>query len=276
MRHFICLLLFPSVFDPLYTNPSAPIPIPFPPPFTSLSLSLITANSTLYYEKYAAYYYEQASKNGAAPNSAPTTLVAISVTPLPNGQVEEIIDIPEQHIGRVIGKGGSAIRSIQQTASVKLEVPNECVPGTSVRRAKLTGTQAANAYARQMIEEKMRGNEARQHQLSQPLSGNLADPILSRVVPVPNDDAGRIIGKGGNTIRQLQEQSRARVEIEKAPKPGANVREVTITGTAQQIAMVEAMIAQKLKGEPSSGASQQQQQPVTEIKVLMPAEFVGR
>ena len=43
---------------------------------------------------------------------------------------------------------------------------------------------------------------------------------------VPNDQVGRLIGKGGQTIRQLQELSGAHVDVSKACKTGSFMREV--------------------------------------------------
>jgi hypothetical protein len=51
----------------------------------------------------------------------------------------------------------------------------------------------------------------------------------NKMVSIPNDKVGLIIGKGGATLRQIQEQSGARVVIPKEPDPAnPTVRELTV------------------------------------------------
>jgi far upstream element-binding protein len=82
--------------------------------------------------------------------------------------------------------------------------------------------------------------------------------VISRVVLVPNDQVGRLIGKGGCTIRQMQEISGCHVEIAKSCPPGSTLREVTVTGGEAQISRAIQLVQQKLSGLPliaSSGAA---------------------
>ena len=58
---------------------------------------------------------------------------------------------------------------------------------------------------------------------------------------VPGYKVGRIIGKGGSTIKEITSSTQARVDVEKAPK-GTEVVQVTLRGTTEQIARAKRMI----------------------------------
>ena len=48
------------------------------------------------------------------------------------------------------------------------------------------------------------------------------------IVLIPDDQVGRIIGKGGSTIKELQEMSGANIAIAKVAAPGSDQREITL------------------------------------------------
>ena len=94
-----------------------------------------------------------------------------------------------------------------------------------------------------------------QAQAQQPQAGyaaSAAAPAMAAAAPgaettvmqIRNDLVGRIIGKGGATIRELQEQSGAKIDI--PTNVGAASRDVTLTGTTAQIGICSTLIQQKL------------------------------
>eukprot|EP01051_Picozoa_sp_SAG22_P013090 SAG22_NODE_1429_length_4441_cov_39.877476_3_plen_93_part_00 len=56
---------------------------------------------------------------------------------------------------------------------------------------------------------------------------------LKLQVLVASPLCGAIIGKGGDTIKQLQDESGARVHVQTDPLPQSNERQVTLTGTPE-------------------------------------------
>ncbi len=66
------------------------------------------------------------------------------------------------------------------------------------------------------------------------------------VMPIPNDLAGSIIGKGGIKINEIRQVSTAQVKVGNSV-PGAIERQVTITGTPQAIQMAQYLIQQRLQ-----------------------------
>eukprot|EP01026_Neomeris_dumetosa_P013461 TRINITY_DN1470_c1_g1_i6.p1 TRINITY_DN1470_c1_g1~~TRINITY_DN1470_c1_g1_i6.p1 ORF type:complete len:315 (-),score=30.07 TRINITY_DN1470_c1_g1_i6:948-1892(-) len=63
--------------------------------------------------------------------------------------------------------------------------------------------------------------------------------------------AGSIIGKGGSTISEFQNSSKARIQLSKAGEffPGTNLRVVQITGTLLQVATALQLVLRKLQDE---------------------------
>ena len=61
----------------------------------------------------------------------------------------------------------------------------------------------------------------------------------TKSVGVPDGMVGKIIGKQGSTIRQIQDVSGAHMDIAKACEPGAFERIVTVTGTPSAVAKCE-------------------------------------
>lgn len=52
---------------------------------------------------------------------------------------------------------------------------------------------------------------------------------------VPSDVIGAIIGKGGETIRKITEETKARVDIHRKENPGSSEKAVTLNGRPSEI-----------------------------------------
>ena len=65
---------------------------------------------------------------------------------------------------------------------------------------------------------------------------------------------GRVIGKGGAHIREIQQVSGARVFLPKDCVPGTNYREMLVSGTRQQLVTCQEMVQDKMRapGQPIS------------------------
>ncbi|XP_072038598.1 heterogeneous nuclear ribonucleoprotein K-like isoform X2 [Amphiura filiformis] len=71
-------------------------------------------------------------------------------------------------------------------------------------------------------------------------------PITSQQVTIPKDLAGSIIGQGGQRIRQIRQDSNAKIKIDE-PQPGSNDRIITITGTQEQITNAQYLLQRSVK-----------------------------
>ncbi|XP_037924957.1 glycine-rich cell wall structural protein 1.0 isoform X2 [Hermetia illucens] len=68
----------------------------------------------------------------------------------------------------------------------------------------------------------------------------------STQVSIPKDLAGAIIGKAGNRIRRIRNESGAYITIDE-PLPGSNDRIITISGNPKQIQMAQYLLQQSVR-----------------------------
>lgn len=161
-------------------------------------------------------------------------------------------EIPSEVVGLLIGKGGETIRKVQQESGCFIEVDKtRGTPGVTQMVIFESSEQAAIDRANAMMEEIVRpALEARQNnqggggasganQLAlgsgdgQDMLNNMANDINSADVqegedgkfrcqfPIEQELVRWVIGKGGDTIRDLGARSQTMIEILKQPKEGA-------------------------------------------------------
>ena len=189
-----------------------------------------------------------------------------------------VIKVPHTIVGFVIGKGGENISRMQGQTGGRIQVQkeNEMQPGETMRNVTLTGTPEAIAELRQRVEEivqsKMGGGgggmgggagggggygPAR----GPPRADNLADHAFLLKLPVPHDKVGIIIGKGGQTIKSIQDRTRTTIQIPQEADPdNPSVRTIGIGAETQEAAEAAVMeIHQALQQFQQQGQQQQQQ-----------------
>jgi far upstream element-binding protein len=110
-----------------------------------------------------------------------------------NEEFEEIIDIDEGTAGAVIGKGGSTIRMIEEVSGAKINVEDERVTVTGSAEAVEAAVRAVHAVLDQAEE-------------------NSDGPPDMTIDP---DSTGMVVGKGGSMIKQIEQESGAKVQIDR-------------------------------------------------------------
>lgn len=73
-------------------------------------------------------------------------------------------------------------------------------------------------------------------------------------VPVPANKCGLIIGKGGETIKQINAQTGAQCEIDKNAPPEAREKNFIIRGDPTAVEKAKQMIMEKIGMQPSNGS----------------------
>ena len=178
-----------------------------------------------------------------------------------NGPIHTLeIQVPRDLVGVIIGRQGETIRQIQTQSGARLQFQNDS-NANSHRIATLTGPPDAVQKGQQMVSDVM--NEVIQKQGKGGPTPNPQGPgVMTVSVGVPAGKCGLVIGKGGEKIRELQRQSGAHIEINKATQNNPHERLFNIRGTQAQINHSQVLIRQVV--ENSTGAqTTQSYAPVT-------------
>ncbi|XP_053395360.1 RNA-binding protein Pasilla-like isoform X4 [Mercenaria mercenaria] len=168
--------------------------------------------------------------------------------------------VPSIAAGAIIGKGGETIAAVQKEAGarVKMSKANDFYPGTTERVCLIMGGADAVRKVHNFIMEKIRekpdpnpkpevskNNFERHRQVT----------VINVKILVPNSTAGMIIGKGGNYIKQIKEESGAYVQIsQKSKETNLPERCITVAGDLENNKKAVDLILQKIVEDPQSGS----------------------
>lgn len=150
-----------------------------------------------------------------------------------------LLNVPLEHIGRIIGRQGQTIKQLQEITGARMELPRESEEGAAYRVAKMFGTPDQVEYCKYLLLRKITPRE----------EGGLAGPDPEKkdfeneiIVKIPDEHVGRVIGKFGAHIRDLQDISGASVFLPKSCAPGTQYRELRVCGSPEQIAHCQAIL----------------------------------
>ncbi|KAF8080836.1 hypothetical protein N665_0919s0002 [Sinapis alba] len=181
------------------------------------------------------------------------------------------IDIPNMRVGVIIGKGGETIKSLQLQSGAKIQVTRDMDsdPNAATRTVDLTGTPDQISRAEELINEVLQeaetGGTAGSGGGSRRMGGQPgADQF---VMKIPNNKVGLIIGKGGETIKSMQANTGARIQVIPLHLPPGDPtpeRTLQIDGTTDQIEHAKQLVNEIISGEnrmrsSSMGGGYQQQ-----------------
>ncbi|XP_030076924.1 insulin-like growth factor 2 mRNA-binding protein 1 [Microcaecilia unicolor] len=156
--------------------------------------------------------------------------------------------IPAQAVGAVIGKKGQHIKQLSRYASASIKIAPPETPDSKVRMVIITGPPEAQFKAQGRIYGKLKEEN---------FFGPKEEVKLETHIKVPASAAGRVIGKGGKTVNELQNLTAAEVVVPRDQSPDENEQVIVkITGHfyASQLAQrkirdILAQMKQKQKGQ---------------------------
>ena len=196
-----------------------------------------------------------------------------SRSPPPNDN-SEVILIDSSLVGLVIGRQGESLRRIEQESGTRIQFINGPNSGPS-RECRITGSPGARITAKREINriiEENGGNPAREtgrnaQQAARGASQQEQPPLRageeSSQIMVPDRTVGLIIGRGGETIRDLQERSGCHVNIVGENKSVNGLRPVNLIGTPAAAAHAKELIMEIVDSDTRAadgGAPAHQQQ----------------
>ncbi|XP_050184061.1 insulin-like growth factor 2 mRNA-binding protein 2 isoform X2 [Myiozetetes cayanensis] len=132
--------------------------------------------------------------------------------PLPEQEVVNLF-IPMQAVGAIIGKKGQHIKQLARFAGASIKITPAEGPDASERMVIITGPPEAQFKAQGRIFGKLKEE-------------NFFNPKeevkLEAHIKVPSFAAGRVIGKGGKTVNELQNLTSAEVIVPRDQTPDEN------------------------------------------------------
>uniref|UniRef100_A0A5F7ZPT1 Far upstream element binding protein 3 n=1 Tax=Macaca mulatta TaxID=9544 RepID=A0A5F7ZPT1_MACMU len=175
------------------------------------------------------------------------------------GSIE--VSVPRFAVGIVIGRNGEMIKKIQNDAGVRIQFkPDDGI--SPERAAQVMGPPDRCQHAAHIISELIltaqerdgfgglaaaRGRGRGRGDWSVGAPGGVQEITYT----VPADKCGLVIGKGGENIKSINQQSGAHVELQRNPPPNSdpNLRRFTIRGVPQQIEVARQLIDEKVGGD---------------------------
>ena len=195
-------------------------------------------------------YNSQSQHDNFAPTQTTTPLLPSQSThqsgPPNTRSSEEKIDliIPHSVIGLVIGKGGENIKRIQNESGATVRVDPNTIDEKGNKLCTITGTKQAvdeaHAQVANVIENAAQNKRPR-------LGGNNDSSSDAYRMKIPAHRTGAIIGKGGETIKGIKQQSGCEIELDKQAKEcGPDESLFIIRGSQDNIQKARSLIEQRL------------------------------
>ncbi|XP_062101433.1 uncharacterized protein LOC133807239 [Humulus lupulus] len=156
------------------------------------------------------------------------------------------IEIPNGRVGVIIGKGGETIKYLQLQSGAKIQVTRDMDAdlNSSTRMVELMGTPEQISKAEQLITDVLAGAESGGQGMVTRRAGSQSGSDQF-VMKIPNNKVGLIIGKGGETIKNMQARTGARIQViplHLPPGDTSNERTLQIDGTSEQIESAKLLV----------------------------------
>ncbi|KAG8443016.1 hypothetical protein GDO86_011726 [Hymenochirus boettgeri] len=201
------------------------------------------------------------SSSGMPPPSVGVSSPTTSTSYPPFGQQPESetvhLFIPALAVGAIIGKQGQHIKQLSRFAGASIKIAPAEGPDAKLRMVIITGPPEAQFKAQGRIYGKLKEEN---------FFGPKEEVKLEAHIKVPSYAAGRVIGKGGKTVNELQNLTSAEVVVPRDQTPDENDQVVVkITGHfyASQLAQrkIQEILAQVRRQQQQQQKTVQSGQP---------------
>ncbi|KAI7862668.1 hypothetical protein BDF14DRAFT_1513278 [Spinellus fusiger] len=176
-----------------------------------------------------------------------------------SSSLQEECTVPNHMVGLVIGKGGDNLKKIERMSGAKVQFTGDS--GDLERRVNIVGEPEQTKIAREMIQQVVDdAYVCEASRMSRPTpSANATGAGMSEtataplttfssggsnlIITIPSGKVGLVIGRGGETIRDLEERSGAKITV--APEPSSDrpsQRSVNLIGDAHAVQRAKALI----------------------------------
>uniref|UniRef100_A0A3P9DDE5 KH-type splicing regulatory protein n=1 Tax=Maylandia zebra TaxID=106582 RepID=A0A3P9DDE5_9CICH len=169
---------------------------------------------------------------------------------LTKSQTEEI-PVPRHSVGVVIGRNGEMIKKIQNDAGVRIQFKQDDGTGPD-KIAHISGPPERCEHAAQIINDLLQSIRVREEGQGGPPGPpgmRLGSPGGEMTFSIPAQKCGLVIGRGGENVKSINQQTGAFVEISRQPPPNGdpNFKLFIIRGSPQQIDHAKQLIEEKIE-----------------------------
>lgn len=174
---------------------------------------------------------------------------------LPNQRTTACHWVPQDRVGAVIGGHGTVIKNLQEKSGATIQVHNETVRDDH-KLFTIYGYPSQIESAVQLVTEIVgrtrsghatptASSERSSHYTPFPQHGSGRSPSeMRKTMYVPTSCVGLVIGRNGDTIRNLQDRSGADIKVtpDQQASPGQSNRSIAITGSDEAIGIAHRLI----------------------------------
>lgn len=174
------------------------------------------------------------------------------------------IPCPHKAVGRIIGSQGHTIKDIERRCGVMIKIDENFPEGVD-RVISITGNGQAVDRAKDMLEYVMKNGSLgplNHEDVGPPIP--LLTPHHTQLVECPKSSIGRIIGKGGGTINQIQAKSQTKIHIEQNVPVGKPCR-IHVTGEISAIQQAIKYLREVAGGPPKPSSHAQSSLPAISL-----------
>ena len=171
--------------------------------------------------------------------------------------------IPGHKVGLVIGKGGETIKQLQEQTGAKMIIIQDTNQQAEQKPLRITGTPESVERAKAEVFKILNQQDNRNGGGGRggfsggrgggrgggggagwPSGGGGGDKM--EYVMVASNKVGLVIGKGGETIKSINQASGAHVEIDRNAPPDAVEKNFIIRGSAEAVERAKNMVLEKI------------------------------
>jgi len=149
-----------------------------------------------------------------------------------------VLEVLTDEVGKILGRKGETVKVIERDSSTKVEVDKatgklEIYGRKECRDKALELVLAEVSFAKVAGEG---GEVLKDQPRFKPADGTASDLPPPTKLFVKDREAGRVIGRGGETVREIMEKTGADIKVQKAEdmRSGETDREIKIFGSEEQ------------------------------------------
>jgi far upstream element-binding protein len=191
------------------------------------------------------------------------------------------LQVPNHLVGLIIGRGGENIVKIQTQLQVNCQIAkeHEMKPGDTLRSIIVKGPKDGVENAKARIDDIIFQFLNKTNPQANANNGNQQrelDHAFVVKLPVPNDKVGIIIGRGGMTIKGIQERTKSFVQVPPGPDENdPNVRTLSIgADTKEAVDAAQMEIFMTFQSQQQNAANAYNAS-ASALQMLVPDDRVG-